>query len=249
MWGCDSAQGSLCSLGMGLGHMNLLGCQGVGLDQGLGLAPCQHHRAGEWFGRLGTQCPRVSVPPSHGDMGLGHARPWGWLGGGMGLGSQEMEAGGGVSPMYPPAGCPAKKTLCDASTCHNGGTCVHEWDSFSCRCPLGFGGKTCQEGKGGGHRGGHGGSGVGVGVGWHPLYTPSPHRDGEPPAVPGQQPGVLERAGTAHHPALAPGADVPHPSPPRAAAAGQRWPPRHPHPPGVPHGHRVGYGYGWGQLA
>ncbi|GAB0199893.1 cadherin EGF LAG seven-pass G-type receptor 2 [Grus japonensis] len=42
-------------------------------------------------------------------------------------------------------GCPAKKTLCDASTCRNGGTCVHEWDSFSCRCPLGFGGKTCQE--------------------------------------------------------------------------------------------------------
>ncbi|CAM9832954.1 unnamed protein product [Bubo scandiacus] len=42
-------------------------------------------------------------------------------------------------------GCPAKKTLCDASTCHNGGTCVHEWDSFSCRCPPGFGGKTCQE--------------------------------------------------------------------------------------------------------
>ncbi|NXN98057.1 CELR2 protein, partial [Rhinopomastus cyanomelas] len=42
-------------------------------------------------------------------------------------------------------GCPAKKTLCDANTCHNGGTCVHEWGNFSCRCPLGFGGKTCQE--------------------------------------------------------------------------------------------------------
>ncbi|NXI34695.1 CELR2 protein, partial [Galbula dea] len=42
-------------------------------------------------------------------------------------------------------GCPAKKTLCDANTCHNGGTCVHEWDTFSCHCPLGFGGKTCQE--------------------------------------------------------------------------------------------------------
>ncbi|NWX03777.1 CELR2 protein, partial [Caloenas nicobarica] len=42
-------------------------------------------------------------------------------------------------------GCPAKKTLCDTNTCHNGGTCVHEWDGFSCRCPLGFGGKTCQE--------------------------------------------------------------------------------------------------------
>ncbi|XP_063274457.1 cadherin EGF LAG seven-pass G-type receptor 2 isoform X5 [Prinia subflava] len=42
-------------------------------------------------------------------------------------------------------GCPPKKTLCDTNTCHNGGTCVHEWGEFSCRCPLGFGGKTCQE--------------------------------------------------------------------------------------------------------
>uniref|UniRef100_A0A8C5T0W3 Cadherin EGF LAG seven-pass G-type receptor 2 n=1 Tax=Malurus cyaneus samueli TaxID=2593467 RepID=A0A8C5T0W3_9PASS len=42
-------------------------------------------------------------------------------------------------------GCPPKKTLCDTNTCHNGGTCVHEWGAFSCRCPLGFGGKTCQE--------------------------------------------------------------------------------------------------------
>ncbi|XP_054032276.1 cadherin EGF LAG seven-pass G-type receptor 2 [Dryobates pubescens] len=42
-------------------------------------------------------------------------------------------------------GCPAKRALCDPSPCHNGGTCVHEWESFSCRCPLGFGGKTCQE--------------------------------------------------------------------------------------------------------
>ncbi|XP_069731782.1 LOW QUALITY PROTEIN: cadherin EGF LAG seven-pass G-type receptor 2 [Phaenicophaeus curvirostris] len=49
-------------------------------------------------------------------------------------------------------GCPAKKTLCDGTTCHNGGTCVHEWDGFSCRCPPGFGGKTCQEELGGAQR-------------------------------------------------------------------------------------------------
>ncbi|KAM8988152.1 cadherin EGF LAG seven-pass G-type receptor 2 isoform 1-T1 [Ara ararauna] len=42
-------------------------------------------------------------------------------------------------------GCPAKRPLCDSDTCHNGGTCVQEWDSFSCRCPTGFGGRTCQE--------------------------------------------------------------------------------------------------------
>ncbi|NWJ09241.1 CELR2 protein, partial [Crypturellus undulatus] len=42
-------------------------------------------------------------------------------------------------------GCPAKKNVCDGSTCRNGGTCVHEWDTFSCQCPLGFGGQTCEE--------------------------------------------------------------------------------------------------------
>ncbi|NWI11111.1 CELR2 protein, partial [Crypturellus soui] len=42
-------------------------------------------------------------------------------------------------------GCPAKKNVCDGGTCHNGGTCVHEWDTFSCQCPLGFGGQTCEE--------------------------------------------------------------------------------------------------------
>ncbi|XP_059530723.1 cadherin EGF LAG seven-pass G-type receptor 2 isoform X1 [Myotis daubentonii] len=42
-------------------------------------------------------------------------------------------------------GCPSKKNVCDSSTCHNGGTCVNQWDAFSCECPLGFGGKSCAQ--------------------------------------------------------------------------------------------------------
>ncbi|XP_075766558.1 cadherin EGF LAG seven-pass G-type receptor 2 isoform X2 [Pelodiscus sinensis] len=42
-------------------------------------------------------------------------------------------------------GCSAKKNVCDSSTCHNGGTCVNQWDTFSCECPLGFGGKACRQ--------------------------------------------------------------------------------------------------------
>uniref|UniRef100_A0A2K5JYT5 Cadherin EGF LAG seven-pass G-type receptor 2 n=1 Tax=Colobus angolensis palliatus TaxID=336983 RepID=A0A2K5JYT5_COLAP len=41
--------------------------------------------------------------------------------------------------------CPAKKNVCDSNTCHNGGTCVNQWDAFSCECPLGFGGKSCAQ--------------------------------------------------------------------------------------------------------
>ncbi|XP_053882803.1 cadherin EGF LAG seven-pass G-type receptor 2 isoform X1 [Malaclemys terrapin pileata] len=42
-------------------------------------------------------------------------------------------------------GCSAKKNVCDSNTCHNGGTCVNQWDMFSCQCPLGFGGKNCRQ--------------------------------------------------------------------------------------------------------
>ncbi|MBZ3888634.1 Cadherin EGF LAG seven-pass G-type receptor 2 [Sciurus carolinensis] len=42
-------------------------------------------------------------------------------------------------------GCPTKKNVCDSNTCHNGGTCVNQWDAFSCECPLGFGGKSCAQ--------------------------------------------------------------------------------------------------------
>uniref|UniRef100_A0A8C8VMJ4 Cadherin EGF LAG seven-pass G-type receptor 2 n=1 Tax=Pelusios castaneus TaxID=367368 RepID=A0A8C8VMJ4_9SAUR len=41
--------------------------------------------------------------------------------------------------------CAAQKNGCDSNTCHNGGTCVNQWDTFSCECPLGFGGKNCRQ--------------------------------------------------------------------------------------------------------
>ncbi|XP_072336405.1 cadherin EGF LAG seven-pass G-type receptor 2 isoform X1 [Scyliorhinus torazame] len=43
------------------------------------------------------------------------------------------------------SGCSAKWNFCDSNTCENGGTCVNRWETFSCECPLGFGGKNCEQ--------------------------------------------------------------------------------------------------------
>uniref|UniRef100_G3Q5I8 Cadherin EGF LAG seven-pass G-type receptor 1a n=1 Tax=Gasterosteus aculeatus aculeatus TaxID=481459 RepID=G3Q5I8_GASAC len=43
------------------------------------------------------------------------------------------------------AGCPAKKNFCISDLCQNGGVCVSKWDTYSCECPTGYGGKNCEQ--------------------------------------------------------------------------------------------------------
>uniref|UniRef100_A0A669CZ10 Cadherin EGF LAG seven-pass G-type receptor 3 n=1 Tax=Oreochromis niloticus TaxID=8128 RepID=A0A669CZ10_ORENI len=40
-------------------------------------------------------------------------------------------------------GCSAKHPFCKSNPCQNGGTCRVSWETFSCDCPLGYGGKDC----------------------------------------------------------------------------------------------------------
>uniref|UniRef100_A0A6Q2X1W3 Cadherin, EGF LAG seven-pass G-type receptor 3 n=1 Tax=Esox lucius TaxID=8010 RepID=A0A6Q2X1W3_ESOLU len=40
-------------------------------------------------------------------------------------------------------GCSAKLPYCKSNPCQNGGTCRVSWETFSCDCPIGYGGKDC----------------------------------------------------------------------------------------------------------
>ncbi|KAF7695487.1 cadherin EGF LAG seven-pass G-type receptor 3 [Silurus meridionalis] len=42
-------------------------------------------------------------------------------------------------------GCRAKMPFCKSNPCQNGGMCRVSWETFSCDCPLGFGGKDCSQ--------------------------------------------------------------------------------------------------------
>ncbi|XP_060622144.2 cadherin EGF LAG seven-pass G-type receptor 3 isoform X3 [Anolis sagrei] len=41
-------------------------------------------------------------------------------------------------------GCHAKHSYCDSNPCKNSGICIAGWSSFTCECPIGFGGKDCR---------------------------------------------------------------------------------------------------------
>uniref|UniRef100_A0A4W6E623 Cadherin EGF LAG seven-pass G-type receptor 1a n=1 Tax=Lates calcarifer TaxID=8187 RepID=A0A4W6E623_LATCA len=43
------------------------------------------------------------------------------------------------------SGCPAKKNFCANDVCQNGGVCVSKWNTYSCDCPTGYGGKNCEQ--------------------------------------------------------------------------------------------------------
>uniref|UniRef100_A0A4W6E713 Cadherin EGF LAG seven-pass G-type receptor 1a n=1 Tax=Lates calcarifer TaxID=8187 RepID=A0A4W6E713_LATCA len=45
------------------------------------------------------------------------------------------------------SGCPAKKNFCANDVCQNGGVCVSKWNTYSCDCPTGYGGKNCEQGN------------------------------------------------------------------------------------------------------
>uniref|UniRef100_A0A8C1N8Q7 Cadherin EGF LAG seven-pass G-type receptor 1b n=1 Tax=Cyprinus carpio TaxID=7962 RepID=A0A8C1N8Q7_CYPCA len=42
------------------------------------------------------------------------------------------------------AGCAAKHDYCSKVVCQNGGVCVNRWNTHTCNCPLGYGGKNCE---------------------------------------------------------------------------------------------------------
>ncbi|KAF7668280.1 hypothetical protein LDENG_00021540 [Lucifuga dentata] len=59
--------------------------------------------------------------------------------------SKAIDMGSFIANNGTTAGCPAKKNFCTSELCQNGGVCVSKWNTYSCDCPTGYGGKNCEQ--------------------------------------------------------------------------------------------------------
>ncbi|XP_067292429.1 cadherin EGF LAG seven-pass G-type receptor 1 [Pseudorasbora parva] len=58
--------------------------------------------------------------------------------------SKPIDMAGFIANNGTSAGCAAKHDFCSQIVCQNGGVCVNRWNTHTCNCPLGYGGKNCE---------------------------------------------------------------------------------------------------------
>ncbi|KAM8829797.1 cadherin EGF LAG seven-pass G-type receptor 3 isoform 2-T2 [Synchiropus picturatus] len=57
--------------------------------------------------------------------------------------SKPLDLAGFIANNGTITGCSAKLSFCKSNPCQNGGTCRVSWETYSCDCPVGYGGKDC----------------------------------------------------------------------------------------------------------